>query len=200
MRLILQIVTVLSVVLFLYSCARVSHVFQRKERIYQPPRLGAEYRFEDGLKRERRPDDLFSKKDRREMEKMGMLSKQDRAAPKERITPMQADSILTGKTRDTTQTANPDSTQTVPVDTTQTTRRDSTQTVPIDTTQTMRQDSTQSISIDTTHPAYEAPVPAGITQRQGTLLPARDHTFTSRQSPCPPNQRHTTSLTSFLVI
>lgn len=150
MRLILQIVTVLSVVLFLYSCARVSHVFQRKERIYQPPRLGAEYRFEDGLKREKRPDDLFSKKDRRDMEKMGMLSKQDRAAPQERITPMQADSILTGKTRDTTQTAHPDSTQTVPLDTTQTVRPDSTQRIPADTTGATRRDSTQPLPLDTT--------------------------------------------------
>lgn len=117
MRLILQIVTIISVVLFFYSCARVSHVFQRKERIYQPPRLGAEYRFEDGLRREKRPDDLFSKKDRKDMEKLGMLSKQERTAPKERISPMQADSILTGKTRDTTQTARTDSTQAIPADT-----------------------------------------------------------------------------------
>ncbi|SIO13772.1 hypothetical protein [Chitinophaga niabensis] len=118
MRFPLQIVTVLFITLLLYSCSSVRGVFQRKERVYQPPRLGAEYRFEDGLRRQKNPQNLFSKKERKDMEKMGfgMNSKQqERSAPHVRITAMQADSILTGKTRDTTHI---DSTQTVPVDTT----------------------------------------------------------------------------------
>jgi len=51
------------------------------------------------------------------MEKMGIGSgsrQQERSAPHVRISAMQADSILTGKTRDTTRI---DSTQVVPVDT-----------------------------------------------------------------------------------
>jgi hypothetical protein len=80
--------------------------------------MGAEYRFEEGLRKEKHPQNLFSKKERKEMEKMGALTKQERSAPKTRITAMQADSILTGKTRDTTQAIRTDSTQTIPVDTT----------------------------------------------------------------------------------
>lgn len=60
------------------------------------------------------------------MENMGMFSKQDRSAPSTRITPMQADSLLTGKTRDTTQTAHTDSTQVIPADTTLTPTADTT--------------------------------------------------------------------------
>lgn len=53
------------------------------------------------------------------MEKIGMLySDQDRATPNTRITPMQADSILTGKTRDTIRAVSKDSTQVIPADTT----------------------------------------------------------------------------------
>ncbi|MRG48312.1 hypothetical protein GFS24_24565 [Chitinophaga sp. SYP-B3965] len=101
--------------LLLYSCSNVRSVFQRKQQVYQPPRLGAESRFEDGLRREKKPQNLFSKKERKGMENMGMISKQERTAPSTRISPMQADSLLTGKTRDTTRT---DSTQVIPVDTT----------------------------------------------------------------------------------
>ena len=39
---------------------------------YQPPRMGAEYRFEDGLRKEKHPQYLFSKKERKEMAKMGL--------------------------------------------------------------------------------------------------------------------------------
>ncbi|QEH43556.1 hypothetical protein [Chitinophaga sp. XS-30] len=118
MRFFVQITAVVSCALLMYSCATVRSAFHRKERPYQPPRIGAEHRFEDGLRRQKNPQNLFSRKERREMEKMGMLtSEKDRAAPNERITPMQADSMLTGKTRDTTRTAI-DSTQTIPADTT----------------------------------------------------------------------------------
>lgn len=53
------------------------------------------------------------------MEKIGMrYSDQDRATPNTRVTPMQADSILTGKMRDTTRAVSKDSTQALPADTT----------------------------------------------------------------------------------
>lgn len=39
---------------------------------YDPaPRMGAEYRFEEGLRKEKRPQYLFDKKTRKEMAKMG---------------------------------------------------------------------------------------------------------------------------------
>lgn len=39
---------------------------------YDPaPRMGAEYRFEEGLRKEKRPQYLFDKKTRKEMTKMG---------------------------------------------------------------------------------------------------------------------------------
>lgn len=101
--------------LLLYSCSRVSGVFQRKQQVYQPPRMGAESRFEEGLRKEKHPQHLFSKKERKDMEKMGTLTSHERTATKTRITSMQADSILTGKTRDTTRM---DSTQVIPADTT----------------------------------------------------------------------------------
>jgi hypothetical protein len=41
---------------------------------YDPPKLGAEYRFEDGLKKEKKPQYLFSKKERADMDKMGLPS------------------------------------------------------------------------------------------------------------------------------
>ena len=44
----------------------------RTNRGYDPaPRMGAEYRFEEGLRKEKKPQYLFSKKERQEMEKMG---------------------------------------------------------------------------------------------------------------------------------
>lgn len=118
MRFPLQIITAFCLILLLYSCSGFRGAFQRKERIYQPPRLGAEYRFEEGLRKQKNPQNLFSKKERKEMEKMGTLTRQERDAPNTRITSTQADSILTGKTRDTTQTAHPDSTQILPADST----------------------------------------------------------------------------------
>lgn len=113
MRFPLQIVLI---TILLYSCSGSRNVFQRKERYYQPPRLGAEYRFEEGLRKQKNPQNLFSRKERKDMEKMGIGAssrQQERAAPNVRISAMQADSILTGKTRDTTRT---DSVQVVPVD------------------------------------------------------------------------------------
>lgn len=119
MRFPRQIISILSFTLLLYSCSRIGGAFQRKERVYQPPRLGAEYRFEDGLRRQKNPQDLFSKKERKDMLKLGMRSEPgQRPTPKTQITPMQADSLLTGKTRDTTTQAIPkDSTQRMPADT-----------------------------------------------------------------------------------
>lgn len=114
MRLTLQIIALLFFVLLLYSCSSVRGVFQRKQQLYQPPRLGAESRFEEGLRKEKHPQNLFSKKERKDMEKMGRLSTHERTTPKTRITAMEADSILTGKTRDSTRI---DSTQAIPVDT-----------------------------------------------------------------------------------
>lgn len=121
MRLPPRIVTIVSIALLLYSCARVKHVFERKERVYQAPRMGAEYRFDEGLRREKHPQNLFSKKELKDMEKMGTMTHQERNAPNTRISPMQADSILTGKTRDTTRT---DSTGTIPADSIQPQRPD----------------------------------------------------------------------------
>lgn len=95
----------------LFSCngGGMRSAFQRKERVYEPPRLGAEYRFEDGLRRQKNPQNLWSKKERKEMEKMGRYTPKTTDAPNTRISPMQADSLLTGKTRDTTQSAPADS-------------------------------------------------------------------------------------------
>lgn len=67
------------------SCS--SRLFQPKERIYEAPKMGAEYRFEEGLKREKRPQQLFSKKERKDMEKLGMTSHQERSAPPVQIKP-----------------------------------------------------------------------------------------------------------------
>lgn len=120
MRFLLQIVTTVSIALLLYSCSNVRNVFQRKERVYQPPRLGAEYRFEEGLRRQKNPQNLFSKKERKDMEKMGIgesSRQQGRSAPNVRISAMQADSLLTGKTRDTAQTVPIDSSLAKPADT-----------------------------------------------------------------------------------
>lgn len=125
MRFIVQIVTALSFALLLYSCSNVRGVFQRKQQVYQAPRMGAEYRFEEGLRKEKHPQNLFSKKERKEMEKMGALTKQERSAPKTRITAMQADSILTGKTP-----ARADSTQAIPADTTLRPSADTTKHLP----------------------------------------------------------------------
>lgn len=117
MRFPVQIVPILFFTLLLFGCSGMSGVFQRKNQVYQPPRLGAEYRFEEGLRKQKNPQELFSKKERREMEKMGKVTRPDRSAPNTRISSTQADSILTGKTRDTTQSALPDSTQAIPADT-----------------------------------------------------------------------------------
>ncbi len=98
---------VLAAVLLSACGGGIRSAFERKERVYQPPRLGAESRFEDGLRREKHPQNLWSKKERKEMEKMGRYTNKETAAPATRITAMQADSLLTGKTRDTTQVAVP---------------------------------------------------------------------------------------------
>lgn len=126
MRPPLPITAVFLTVFVLYSCSGIRSAFQPKTKIYQPPRIGAEHRFEDGLRREKHPQNLFSKKERREMEKMGRVTEKDRSAPNTRISTMQADSILTGKTRDTTSTVAADSSQVIPADTSAP--------VPVDTT------------------------------------------------------------------
>lgn len=55
---------VLAGILTLNSCAT--------NRGYNPaPRMGAEYRFEEGLRKEKKPQYLFDKKTRKEMAKMG---------------------------------------------------------------------------------------------------------------------------------
>lgn len=53
-------------VVVLSSCAS-NHGYQSP-----PPRMGAEYRFEDGLRKEKHPQYLFDAKTRKEMAKMGL--------------------------------------------------------------------------------------------------------------------------------
>jgi len=96
-------------IICLYSCS--SRLFQKKEHVYSAPAIGAESRFDEGLRREKHPQQLFSKKERRDMEKMGVLSGEGRRdAPTERITPAKADSILYGIKPDTTRRSATDST------------------------------------------------------------------------------------------
>jgi hypothetical protein len=47
---------------------------------YEPPRLGAEYRFEEGMRREKHPQYLFSNKERKDMRKMGLPAGEQNAA------------------------------------------------------------------------------------------------------------------------
>jgi len=63
---LLQTCVMAGIVAFGGSCASSNRGYQ------EPPRLGAEYRFEDGLRKEKKPQYLFSKKDRKEMEKLGL--------------------------------------------------------------------------------------------------------------------------------
>ncbi|GAA0557419.1 hypothetical protein [Chitinophaga japonensis] len=96
-------VTISLGILLVYSSCSHS-VFQRN-RVYQAPRMGAESRFDEGLRREKHPQHLFSKKERRDMEKMGTLSQEKRAAPNTRISAARADSIANGLApADSTQT------------------------------------------------------------------------------------------------
>lgn len=54
------------------------------DRGYDPaPRAGAEYRFEEGLRKEKRPQHLFDKKTRQEMAKMGYPTGESNPAPQE---------------------------------------------------------------------------------------------------------------------
>jgi hypothetical protein len=54
------------------------------DRGYDPaPRAGAEYRFEEGLRKEKRPQHLFDKKTRKEMAKMGYPTGESNPAPQE---------------------------------------------------------------------------------------------------------------------
>ncbi|MGX5820343.1 hypothetical protein ACWKWU_19260 [Chitinophaga lutea] len=119
MRLLPQVVIVFCIAFLLLACTNVKQAFQPKERVYQPPRIGAEHRFEDGLRKEKHPQQLFSPKEQKDMEKSGRMTARQRTAPATRISPMQADSLLTGKTRDTTQAAPADSVQAPPADTAQ---------------------------------------------------------------------------------
>jgi hypothetical protein len=66
-------------ILMLGSCM----VNRDRDRGYDPPRMGAEYRFEEGLDKEKKPQHLFDKKTRKEMAKMGYPTGESNAAPKE---------------------------------------------------------------------------------------------------------------------
>jgi hypothetical protein len=50
-------------------------------RIYEAPRMGAEYRFDDGLPKEKKPQYLFDKKTRKEMAKRGYPQGTPNSAP-----------------------------------------------------------------------------------------------------------------------
>lgn len=97
------------IIITLSGCASSSGV-------YKPPRLGAEYRFEDGLKRQKHPQNLFSKKMQKDLEKQGKISTAERDAP-----PPPAGMIKGAKGTDTLHTlkhaAVPDSLQTPAKDT-----------------------------------------------------------------------------------
>lgn len=47
---------------------------------YQAPRMGAEYRFEDGMKADKHPQYLFDEKTRKDMDKMGLPTGYSNAA------------------------------------------------------------------------------------------------------------------------
>jgi len=60
----------------IFSCTMlagiVSSISCRTNRGYDTaPRMGAEYRFEDGLPKEKKPQYLFNKKERKDMAQMG---------------------------------------------------------------------------------------------------------------------------------
>jgi hypothetical protein len=120
MRLSPKILTILPGILLIYSsCSR--NILQRGDKYYSAPAMGAESRFDEGLRKEKHPQQLWSKKERKDMEKAGTVSPSERSAPATKISPMQADSLLTGK--------KPDSTRSIPA-------ADSTPTIPIDTSRT----------------------------------------------------------------
>ncbi|SFW25018.1 hypothetical protein [Chitinophaga sancti] len=54
---------------------------------YEPPRLGAEYSFEDGMRREKHPQYLFSNKERKDMRKMGLPAGEQNEAVGGRVLP-----------------------------------------------------------------------------------------------------------------
>ncbi|SHN29179.1 hypothetical protein [Chitinophaga sp. CF418] len=65
-------------ILTLSSC----RITRGDDRGYDPaPRGGAEYRFEEGLRSEKKPQYLFDKKTRKEMAKMGYPTGEPNAAP-----------------------------------------------------------------------------------------------------------------------
>ena len=49
----------------------------------KPLRMGAEYRFEDGLRKEKHPQYLFDKKTRKDLAKMGLPTGEPNTAPPE---------------------------------------------------------------------------------------------------------------------
>ena len=49
----------------------------------KPLRMGAEYRFEDGLRKEKHPQYLFDKKTRKDLAKMGLPTGEPNVAPPE---------------------------------------------------------------------------------------------------------------------
>ncbi len=54
------------------------------DRGYNPaPRAGAEYRFEEGLRKEKKPQHLFDKKTRKDLAKMGYPTGESNGAPQE---------------------------------------------------------------------------------------------------------------------
>ncbi|MVT41924.1 hypothetical protein GO495_15140 [Chitinophaga oryziterrae] len=55
------------VVVLYSSCALNNRGYQSP-----PPRMGAEYRFEDGLRKEKHPQYLFDKKTRKDLARMGL--------------------------------------------------------------------------------------------------------------------------------
>jgi hypothetical protein len=58
----------------------ISNTGCASNKTYEAPKMGAEYRFDDGLRAEKHPDHLFDKKTRKEMEKMGYPTGQSNAA------------------------------------------------------------------------------------------------------------------------
>ena len=60
----------------------ISSCITNRDPGYNPaPRAGAEYRFEEGLRKEKRPQHLFDKKTRKDMAKMGYPTGESNPAP-----------------------------------------------------------------------------------------------------------------------
>jgi len=71
------------VISFMMLAGIVSSTSCKTNRGYDPaPRAGAEYRFEDGLPKEKKPQYLFNKKERKDMAKMGYPIGTPNSAPR----------------------------------------------------------------------------------------------------------------------